>query len=710
MTPTGPSPELSMPPTPASRIVELVELLNGYSRSYYVEGLSPVSDGEYDVLYRELVGLEQQDPGHVLPESPTQRVGAPIPEGEGLKKVSHEVPMLSIESLFNAEGVREFEEKIGRFLGLESTADLIWSVEPKFDGISASLLYEGGLLTRCATRGDGRVGEDVTANLRTVRNIPLRLDETHGPVPARLEVRGEVLIGRGRFEQFNVEREAEGRTRLANPRNAAAGAVRRNDPAEVARYPLEFHTYSAPQIEGASFTSHTELLAALARWGLPNSGHAQRVEGLEACLGYHREMEAGRDALSFEVDGVVCKLDDLALRERLGTTARASRWQYAQKFKAISAVSTLRAIEIQVGANGRLTPRAHVDPVQVMGVTVRHTTLHNADHVSSLGLHVGDRVFLKRAGDVIPQIEGVASAAKGKIPKGWNALIPADLLDQEGNHRPGVVVGYREALEMPSTCPACDTPVMSEGKYYRCPNVHGCRPQIVGRTLVLVGRGGFEIDSIGEKMIWQLLEADLLSSPADLFHLDPTKLVGLERWGQKSVDHLMAQIEERKQVPFARLLASLAIPDVGGATGRLLSRVYPSLDALRGADTEDLQTHDGIGPEVARKIVGWFEEARNVAFLERLLAGGVQPVLPEASAGGGVFEGKALVFTGTLEKMTRAEAKKVAEDCGGRVSSSISSKTDFLVQGGKPGSKAKKAEALGVEVLLEDDFLGRVTA
>lgn len=697
-----------MPPTPATRILELVELLNSYSRSYYVEGLSRISDGGYDELYRELVQLEEQNPGHVLPESPTQRVGAPLPEGQGLKKIEHEVPMLSIESLFSADEVHEFEEKIGRFLGLQSTADLAWSVEPKFDGISASLLYEKGLLSRCATRGDGSVGEDVTANLRTVRNIPLRLDDSHGPVPARLEVRGEVLIGRKRFEQFNQEREADGRTRLANPRNAAAGAVRRNDPAEVARYPLEFHIYSAPQVEGASFTSHTELLAALARWGLPSSPHARLVKGLQACLAYHREMEEARANLPFEVDGVVCKLDDLALRARLGATARASRWQYAQKFKSVSAVSTLRAIELQVGANGRLTPRAHVDPVQVMGVIVRHTTLHNADHVSSLGLHVGDRVFLKRAGDVIPQIEGVASAAKGRTPRGWAASIPPELLDSDGVRRPGAVVGYREALEMPATCPACNTPVLHEGKYWRCPNVQACQPQIVGRTLVLVGRGGFEIDSIGEKMIWQLLEAGLLSSPADLFHLDPAKLVGLERWGQKSVDHLMAQIEERRHVPFARLLASLAIPDVGGATGRLLSLAYPSLDALRAADAEDLQTHDGIGPEVARKIVGWFEDAHNAAFLERLLAGGVQPVFPEFSEGGGVFEGKTLVFTGTLEKMTRAEAKKVAEDCGGRVNSSVSAKTDFLVQGGKPGSKAKKAEALGVEVLLEDDFLGLV--
>jgi len=419
-------------------------------------------------------------------------------------------------------------------------------------------------------------------------------------------------------------------------------------------------------------------------------------------------MEERRDELAFEVDGVVCKLDDLSLRERLGTTARASRWQYAQKFKAVSAISTLRAIEIQVGANGRLTPRAHVDAVEVMGVTVRHTTLHNADHVSGLGLHVGDRVFLKRAGDVIPQIEGVAAAATGKAPADWDSAIPDELLDPHGAPRAGVAASYRESLQMPSVCPACGTEVLHEGKYYRCPNVQGCRPQIVGRTLVLVGRGGFEIDSIGEKMIWQLLDAGLLSSPADLFHLDPAKLVGLERWGQKSVDHLMAQIEERRQVPFARLLASLAIPDVGAATGRLLSLAYPSMEALRSATEEDLQTHDGIGPEVAHKIVTWFGDKQNQVFLRQLHDGGVRPLFPDPVRGDGVFEGKTLVFTGTLEKMTRAEAKKVVEDCGGRVSSSVSAKTDFLVQGGKPGSKAKKAEALGVEVLLEDDFLGRV--
>ncbi len=686
----------------------LVEQLNGYARAYYVRGESPVSDAEYDALYRELQELENAHPEAVSPASPTRRVGSPVPEGQGFDKVAHEVPMLSIESLFSEEEVRSFEEKIVRFLGRDASDDLLWSVEPKFDGVSAALIYENGVLVRCITRGDGAVGEDVTANLRTIRNLPLALDTTERTAPALLEVRGEVLIATARFEEFNEQRQERGESRLANPRNAAAGAIRRNDPAEVVRYPLEFHPYSAVRMAGQEFASHTELLEALQQWGLPTAGYARQVQGLQGCLDYHREMEAGRDKLAFEVDGVVCKLDDLALRERLGSTARAARWQYAQKFKAVSAVSTLLAIEIQVGANGRLTPRAHVDPVEVMGVMVRHTTLHNADHVQSLGLRIGDRVFLKRAGDVIPQIEGVAEAAKGKAPADWHESLPEELFDEKRELRRGIEAGFAEALTMPSQCPACGSDTVQTGKYYHCPNVYACKPQIVGRTLLLTGRGGFEIDSIGEKMIWQLLDAGLLSSPADIFHLDPEQLVQLDRWGRKSVDNLMAQVRERRTVPFERLLASLAIPDVAAATARLLSLAYPSLEALRAASNEELQMLDGIGPEVARKITAWFADERNDALIQRLFAGGVVPLAPEARTGTGVFAGSTLVFTGTLEHLTRAEAKKLAEDHEGRVSSSVSAKTDFLVQGGKPGSKAKKAAALGVTVLLEAEFLQRL--
>ena len=584
-----------------------------------------------------------------------------------------------------------------------------WHVEPKFDGVSASLVYEEGVLVRCITRGDGQVGEDVTQNLRTVRNVPLRLSGETRPVPSLLEVRGEVLIARERFLEFNARREAEGQPQLANARNATAGAIRRNDPAEVAKYPLELHVYDAPRLEGASFETQEDLLEALIAWGLPDSGHGDRVEGLAAALEYHDRLEEGRDELPFEVDGVVCKLDRLDLRERLGATARATRWQYAHKFTAIEAVSTLRAIEVQVGANGRLTPRAHVEAVEVMGVTVRHTTLHNSDHVKNLGLTVGDRVFLKRAGDVIPQITGVSVSAKGSEPADWADGIPESLC-AEGGVRAGAFVRWREEFSMPPTCPACGSDVTAEGKYYRCPNVHGCRPQLVGRTLLMAGRGGFEVESIGEKMVEQLFDAGFHESPADLFALDRVErscLVGLERWGEKSVDNLLNELEEAREVPLARFLASLGIPDVGPSTGRLLAQNFYNLEGVRAADSETLEQVDGIGPEVARKLREWFEDERNLETIRRLVEDGrVRPQAP-AAISEGAFAGKSVVFTGSLEGMTRAEAKKVVEDQGGRVASSVSAKTDYLVVGGKPGSKAKKAAELGVGVLLEEDFLAR---
>lgn len=695
---------------PAARVAELVARLNHLSVRYYVDGASEVSDAEYDALFRELEELEAAHPELVQPESPTRRVGAPLPEGESFPEVEHAVPMLSIESLFDVEEVEEFEAKVRRYLALEDEEVLAWRMEPKFDGVSASLVYREGLLVQAVTRGDGRVGEDVTPNLRTVRNLPLALSDGARPVPPLLEVRGEVLIDRRRFLAFNEHRRETDQPLLANARNATAGAMRRKDPAEVAKYPLEFHFYEAVRAEGVEFETASEQFTALREWGLHDSGYGALVEGANGCIRYHDEMEARRDEIPFEMDGVVAKLDRLDLRSRLGRTARATRWQFAHKFAAIEAVSTLRAIEVQVGANGRLTPRAHVEPVEVLGVTVRHATLHNADYVASLNLKIGDRVFVKRAGDVIPQITGVAAAAEGTEPGDWADRLPDSLAwvgDAEAATS-GVFHRWSEAFDMPSQCPSCGEPAVAEGKYFRCPNVHGCRPQLVGRTLLLTGRSGFEIDSIGEKMVEQLVEAGFVTSPADVFHLEPEKLVDLERWGQKTVDNLMAQLEERRKVPFARFLAALAIPDVGTATGRLLAGAYADLDALAVADEESLCHIDGIGPEVAAKIVRWFADERSRELLDRLAGGGVEIQLPQASAGGGAFEGSTVVFTGTLEGMTRAEAKNAVEEQGGRVVSSVSAKTGYLVQGGKPGSKAKKAEELGVEVLLEEEFLSRL--
>jgi DNA ligase (NAD+) len=690
----------------------LRERIRHHDRLYHLEGQPEIADAEYDALFRELRELEEAHPELATEDSPTRRVGAPLPEGQGFATVVHDVPMLSIDSLFTLEEVREFEARILRFLGLESGDDLDWVVEPKLDGASATLHFENGVFVRGATRGDGIRGEDITANLRTVRNIPLRLDESRRPVPDHLEVRGEVLMSRDRFARLNAARVSRGEEPFANPRNTVAGALRRNDPGEVARYPLEFFPWSAPRIEGVRFATQREVSRALIEWGLPDGKWAEHRRGLDACIAYHDDLEARRLEIPYDIDGIVAKLDRLDLRERLGSTSRATRWQYAHKVAAIEASSTLRAIEVMVGNGGRLTPRAHVDPVEVGGVTVRHATLHNADYVTALGLKVGDRVFLRRAGDVIPQVLGVAQAASGRQPAGWKAAVPSSLLDADGSIRPGVAWQWRESFSMPESCPACGTKALQEGKYWRCPNLQ-CLPQLVGRTLILSGDAAFEIEGIGEKQIAQLIEADLLRSPADLFHLDRDartreQLLDLDRWGQKSVDNLFAQIREKRPVPFQNVLVALAIPEVGPATARLLAQHFHSLEDLQGASLEELQHVDGVGPEVAERVTSWFEEKTNRAFIDRLLEGGVGITYPAIGASSGPFSGKTVVFTGTLESMGRAEAKTVVEGQGGKVASSISAKTDFLVVGGKPGSKAKKAEELGVKVLLEPDFLARL--
>lgn len=703
--------------TPAKRAAELRKSLAHHDHLYYVEGKPEISDAEYDALYKELQALEEAHPELVTPDSPTQRVGAPLPEGESFRTVEHAVPMLSIDSLFTPEEVKEFEERILRFLKM-TDAELEWMVEPKFDGVSCALVYEKGRLVLGVNRGDGERGEDITANLRTVRTIPVELNGSTRAVPELLEVRGEVIIQRERFLRFNAKRAEQGLETFANPRNTVAGALRRNAPKEVARYPLEFFPWSSPRVEAERgtperFATQAETTRALREWGFRDSGHARLVKGIAECIAYHDEIEAKRAEIPFDMDGIVAKLNRLDLRERLGATTRATRWQYAHKFAAVEVSTTLRAVETMVGNTGRLTPRAHVDPVEVSGVTVRHASLHNVDFAAAMGVKVGDRLFLRRAGDVIPQILGVAKPAEGEAPAGWDDHVPDELLDPVTKAPlPGVAWRWREAWTMPPRCPACDGEIAAEGKYRRCTNP-ACPPQLVGRTLILVGGDAFEIEGLGEKQIAQLYEAGFLRSAADVFHLDRAegnraKLVELDRWGEKSVDNLFAELAAHRRATFARFLVALAIPEVGPATARLLAQHFHSLDELKAATLEELQHVDGVGPEVATRVARWFAEPVNAAFVERLFEGGVEIVYPALGAGGGFFAGKTVVFTGTLEALGRAEAKQAVEDQGGKVASSVSSKTDYLVVGGKPGSKAKKAEELGVKVLLEPEFLERV--
>jgi DNA ligase (NAD+) len=711
----GGSPKNAANARAKARVEELCTQLREHDYRYYVEAKPRISDAEYDALYRELVELEREHPELVRRDSPTQRVGAPLPEGQGFQKRRHELPMLSIDSLFSADEVRDFEERIRRFLMLAEDVVLDWVVEPKFDGASTSLVYEDGVLVYGLTRGDGVWGEDITTNLRTISNLPLRLFEGRRAPPARLEVRGEVLIERKAFEHFNTARAGEGKPLLANPRNAAAGALRRNDPSEVARYPLQFHPWAIARVDfgaagasgASSFATHWEGLEALRDWGFPANPWAERVRGLDECLAYHERMQGRRAELPFEVDGIVAKLDSLVLRERLGSTARAARWQFAHKFPANEATSTLLAIELQVGALGRLTPRAHVAPVEIGGVTVRHSTLHNADYVKALGVRIGDRVFLQRAGDVIPQVIAVAQAAEGDEPADWRAKLPAELLAGDAP-RAGVLCTWREEFSVPNACPACGAALVQEGKFWRCPNLYGCAPQVIGRTLMATRRGALEIDGLGERMVEQLFAAGYLRSPADLFALDGRReqLVELDRWGEKSVAALLAEIHKARNTTFERFLVALAISDVGAATARALAAHFASLDELRAATLDELQHVEGVGPEVARSVREWFDRSENQAELARYFEGGVQLSYPRLEVrSDSPFSGKSVVFTGTLEKLGRAEAKKLVESLGGKVASAISAKTHYLVQGEGGGSKKDKAAELGVAVLSEAEFL-----
>lgn len=695
-----------------ARVLELRDEIRKHDRLYYNKGVSEISDADYDALFRELKELEAEHPELVTADSPTQRVGAPLPEGSSFDKVKHVVPMLSIESLRTAEEARDFSSKVERFLGLDSDDELLWHVEPKFDGVSAALIYEDGRLHQGVTRGDGVTGEDITANLKTVRDVPLELDMDSAL--KLLEVRGEVLIARDRFERFNLWRAERGIAVLANARNATAGALRRSDPAEVQKYPLEFHPYGIVRCDGVELPdSHAAQLALLAKWGFAAPSDDETVKGIEGCLSYHAKMEAKRDEIPFEMDGVVAKLDDIALRARLGTNSRTTKWQYAHKFTAVEAATNLRAIEIQVGVNGRLTPRAHVDPVQVLGVTVRHATLHNEGYVLDLKIRPGDRVFVKRAGDVIPQITGIAKERPKAAPADWVDAIPESLKDEDGSVRAGAIVEYGEAFAMPEGCPACGEAVVREGKYVRCPNVYGCKPQLIGRTVHMVGRSGFEIDALGEKMIVQLFEAGFLKSPADLFRLRTVPdedLIALDRWGAKTVSNLKEELEQKRFITLSRLLASLSINEVGTSTAQTLAKNFHTLPELQAATIEQLVAVDKIGEEVGGRIRAWFDEEQNQQLLESLQTSGVELVEEESAVIlGSAFAGAVVVFTGTLENMSRFEAKKAVEAQGGKIGSSVSKKTTHLVVGGKPGSKAKKAEELGVSVLLEEDFLKRLS-
>ncbi|MBR9813862.1 NAD-dependent DNA ligase LigA [bacterium] len=655
--------------TAHERAAQLRAELAEHAHRYYVLDDPTVSDADYDRLYRELEAIEAEHPELVTPDSPTQRVGA-APSG-AFDPVTHRQPMQSLGNAFSADEVREFDARV-RKAAADPEAPVAYAVEPKMDGLAVSLTYEAGVLTRAATRGDGATGEDVTANIRTVRSVPLRL--RGDDLPALIEVRGEVFLPLDGFAAMNAAQAEQGNKPYVNPRNAAAGSLRQLDPNITAQRPLAVFCYALGAVEGYDLpATHDALLAQLADWGLPVSQHNSIAESIDACLEHYTQLLDSRGALPFEIDGVVYKVNDLALREELGSVARAPRWAVAHKFPAEEATTTIENIEFQVGRTGALTPVARLKPVFVGGVTVSNATLHNMDEIARKDVRVGDTVVIRRAGDVIPEVARVVADKR-----------PDDT----------------RLVELPKACPVCGSDVQrtEDEAVARCTGGLVCLAQREAALRHFVSRGAMDIEGFGAKLVTALIEADLLHSPADIYSLTADQLAGLERMGEKSAANLVAAIESSKQTTFARFIFALGIREVGEVTGRSLAAHFGTLDALLEADQEALEQVPDVGPVVAAHMQGFLAEQHNRDVIQALVDAGVNWPAPKAG-GGGALQGKTLVITGTLDGVSRDEARAEIEAAGGRVTSSVSKKTDYLLAGEAAGSKLAKAEKLGVEVL-----------
>jgi DNA ligase (NAD+) len=649
----------------------LADELTRHNYRYYVLDDPEIADSEYDRLMQELGDLEQRWPELVTPDSPTHRVGAP-PLSK-FASVPHSLPMLSLDNAFNDDDIFEFERRIRRLL--KTTAPIPYMVEPKMDGVAVELIYRDGLLAQAATRGDGFVGEDITANVRTIRALPLRLSlPADGAVPATLEVRGEIFIHREAFRQFNRERIAAELPPFANPRNAAAGSLRQLDSQVTAQRPLNIFCYGIGVMQGDVPASQSELLARLKMFGLPVNPLVQSCRTIEEVLAVYRELEVRRETLPYDIDGMVIKVDARALQDQLGTTSRSPRWAIAYKFKAIQATTRLEAIEVQVGRTGALTPVAHLTPVSVGGVVVSRATLHNQDEIDRKDVRIGDTVLVQRAGDVIPEV-----------------VMPV-VSKRRGDER---------RFRMPDVCPSCGASVVrAEGEIaLRCFNAD-CPAQLKERIRHFASKNAFDIDGLGEKLVDQLVSRGLVASFPDLFGLEAADLAGLDRMAEKSAANLIAALQASKTISFDRFIFALGIRHVGEHVARLLAKHFPGVAALQAADREALEAIEGIGPIVAASVASFFGREENTEMIRRLLDSGVQITMDQA-APDTHLSGLTFVLTGTLARMSRAQAQGLIEAAGGKVTGSVSRKTDYVVAGTSPGSKIDKARQLNVAVIDE---------
>jgi len=662
-----------MSPSPEAEIQHLRDALARYEHAYYVLDDPEVSDAEYDAMFRRLVALEAAYPELVRLDSPTQRVGAK-PSG-AFASVPHAVPMLSLANAFDEQGLREFDRRMQSLL---STGTIRYVAEPKLDGLSVELLYQDGLLTRASTRGDGQLGEDVTANLRTVRSVPLRL-RTADP-PTLLEVRGEVYVDKIDLKTVNASRVANAEPAFANPRNFAAGSLRQLDPRVTAERPLKLYCYDVGRVEGMAIHTQTQLLSRLADLGLRVNPLYRVCHGIEDALAFYHTIQATRDALPYEADGVVVKVDSFSQRRTAGEVSRSPRWAIAGKFPAEQGITRLIDITVSVGRTGVLTPVAVLEPVRLRGVEIRSATLHNLDEVERLDVRIGDTVLVQRAGDVIPQIVRALH-----------------------EHRSGSEVPFA----MPAQCPVCHSIVvrLDSEAAHRCLNT-SCPARIAASILHFVSKGALDIEGVGDKLVRQLVDRGLIRRLGDLFRLDRTTLVALDRVGPTSADTLLASLATAKKTTLSRFLFALGIPGVGTHAAALLAKTFLTLQAVRTATREALIAIPEVGPRTAEAVLEYFAQPENRQTIDDLLTLGLtcEP-LDDESTDGTALRGARFVFTGALATMTRDEAQARVERLGGATTSSVSRTTDYVVVGDRPGSKADRARTLGVPVLTEQQFL-----
>ena len=654
--------------------------LRRYEYEYHVLDNPTIPDAEYDRLFHQLKALEAEHPELITADSPTQRVGAkPL---SGFAQIRHEIPMLSLDNAFSDEEFYAFVKRIEDRL-IRLPEPLTFCCEPKLDGLAVSILYVNGVLTQAATRGDGTTGEDITANIRTIRNIPLQLLMDNPP--ARLEVRGEVFMPHAGFVRLNQHALEKGEKTFANPRNAAAGSLRQLDPKITSKRPLVLNAYGIGIAEGVDLpNTHYDRLQWLKSIGIPVNPEIRLCNGTDEVLDFYRDIQNKRSSLGYDIDGTVLKINDIALQEKLGFISKAPRWAIAYKFPAQEELTRLNDVEFQVGRTGAITPVAKLEPVFVAGVTVSNATLHNGDEIERLDIAIGDTVVIRRAGDVIPQIIGVLHDRR-----------PADA-------RP---------IIFPKTCPVCDSAIVRiEGEAVaRCTGGLFCAAQRKEALKHFVSRKAMDIDGVGGKLIEQLVDRELIHTPADLFKLDLTTLTRLERMGTKSAENALASLEKAKNTTLARFIFALGIREVGEATALNLANHFKTLEALQNADLEALQQVPDVGEVVANRILAFWHEPHNVAVVNDLIAQGVHwETVETKEVTENRFKGKTVVLTGTLTQMGRNEAKALLQDMGAKVSGSVSAKTDFVIAGDAAGSKLTKAQELGVTVLTEEEFLAQI--